>query len=126
MTRGSMDLNQRLRLFGVGILACGLCAALAVYLTAGPGEGPVIGYEMTDGGPYPISPFDSKQQMRSMELYGGKMGVMMYQFTLWFSGLWHGKALARTICVLTIAAAGLCFHLSRREPSASGNDGGTR
>ena len=118
MNNGDMDRSKKLKLLGVCILVIGLGAGLAVYLYAGAHQGPVSGYEMTDSGVYPVSPFDSKQQMRSMELYGGKMGVMMYQFAVWFGGLWQGKNLARIIWIFSAAAAWLCFRLARDEAHA--------
>ncbi|WP_243313310.1 hypothetical protein [Fundidesulfovibrio agrisoli] len=115
MNIAKMDRSKKLKLLGACILIVGIGAGLAVYLTAGSAKGPVSGYELSDSGAYPLSPFDSKQQMRSMELYGGKMGVMMYQFAIWFGGLWQGRNLARMIWILSAAAAWLCFRLARIE-----------
>ncbi|WP_243438217.1 hypothetical protein [Fundidesulfovibrio soli] len=126
MNFAAMEQSLKLKLLGVSILVIGVGIGLAVYLNAGSHAGPVSGYELTDSGAYPLSPFDSKQQMRSMELYGGKMGVMMYQFAIWFGGLWQGRNLARMIWILSAAAAWVCFYLARRSTATGQESDGPR
>jgi hypothetical protein len=71
----------------------GLGSALAIYLTAESAPGDPLGRE------------DSKQYLRTMELYGGKANVLAAELMYWFQGLWHGKRLAVTVACTTVLAA---------------------
>jgi hypothetical protein len=95
-------LQIRLYLVGVVVLMLGLGSALFIYQTAGDDSTNILGYEEEGGTRHPIMPEDSKQYLRNMELYGGKMNVMADEFNRWFIGLWQGKSLAFTIGCLTI------------------------
>jgi hypothetical protein len=75
------------------ILVVGLGSALLIYLTAGP--------EPDD----PLGRADSKQYLRTMELYGGKANILAAELLDWFRGLWHGKRLAATVACATVLAA---------------------
>ena len=73
----------------------GLGSALAIYLTAEPAPGD------------PLGRADSRQYLRTMELYGGKANILAAELLDWFQGLWHGKRLALTVaCTTVLAAAG--------------------
>ena len=73
----------------------GLGSALAIYLTAEPAPGD------------PLGRADSRQYLRTMELYGGKANILAAELLDWFQGLWHGKRLALTVaCITVFAAAG--------------------
>jgi len=61
-------------------------------------------------------PEDSKQYLRSMELYGGKANVLADELRRWFVGLWHGKSLARIIAVLTILISLGLFYAAKHLP----------
>jgi ABC-type phosphate/phosphonate transport system permease subunit len=37
---------------------------------------------------------NSKLFRHNLEVFGGKLNVMMYDFRTWFAGLWQGKSLA--------------------------------
>ena len=50
-----------------------------------------------------------RMYQHNLEVIGGKFAVYLDDFNRWFASLWHGKALAYTIGVLTIAIAIVCF-----------------
>lgn len=51
-----------------------------------------------------------------MENIGGKANVLGAEIQDWFSGLWHGRNLAYTLAVLTVATALMCFYLAFALP----------
>jgi hypothetical protein len=51
-----------------------------------------------------------------MENIGGKANVLGADIQEWFGGLWHGRNLAYTLAVLTIAAALLLFYIAFALP----------
>ena len=89
-----MTLGPRKRLYlgSALILVIGLCAAAAVYLTAGDVA-------------YPVAPEDSKAYQRELERFGGKANVLAVELTRWFAGLWRGKALAYTLAAVSVAVS---------------------
>ena len=89
-------LHQRtsLNLISAIILLAGLGSAIWIYQRAGNEPYGSLGYEIVDGAIYPIRPEDSKMYLHNLELYGGKLNVIMDDFRRWFAGLWHGKSLA--------------------------------
>jgi hypothetical protein len=104
--------NQRilLNLFGAIILVVGLSSAVLIYQRAGNAPYGALGYEIVDGTLYPIMPEDSKMYRHNLEVYGGKLMVMIDDCRRWFIGLWHGKPLAVIIGFTTIIiSSGLFF-----------------
>ena len=71
----------------------GLGTALAIDLTAGPTPGDPLGRE------------DSRQYLRTMELYGGKANILAAELLDWVQSLWHGRRLAITVACATVLAA---------------------
>jgi len=116
------DRRTRLELVGLLILVAGLGLAVAIDLTATDEPVPALGYEVDSDSAQPVRPDDSKQYLRSMEMYNGKTGVLLYELRMWFAGLWRGRALARTLYCLTAAASALVFLVARRLPPDSGSD----
>jgi len=119
-----LDLYTCLNFMSVIILLAGLGSAILIYRTAEGTPYGVLGYEEGDGTVYPIMPEDSKQYLRGLELYGGKVNVLMDQFRRGFIGLWHGKSLAYTVACITIFTSLGVFYVanyllpSRLEPDA--------
>jgi len=89
--------GRRLRFVGAVILVLGLASAIWIYLAAAPATGDALGY----------NPEESKQYLRTMELYGGKANVLAAELRQWFEGLWHGTRLAYTVACATVLFAGV-------------------
>jgi hypothetical protein len=60
----------------------------------------------------PLSSLDSRRHMRDLELYSGKVGVLMEEAR----ELLHGKPLARTIAVASVLTATGLFLIASRSP----------
>ncbi|MFI5325140.1 MAG: hypothetical protein ACHQ7H_02810 [Candidatus Rokuibacteriota bacterium] len=71
----------------------GLGGALAIYLTAAPVPDDPLGRQ------------DSRQYLRTMELYGGKANLLAAELLDWVQSLWHGRRLAVTVACATVLAA---------------------
>jgi|NGEPerStandDraft_9_1074522.scaffolds.fasta_scaffold77735_1 hypothetical protein len=110
-----------LNLISIIILLVGFGSAIWIYRTAGNDANGVLGYEEGGGSVYPVMPEDSKKFLRDLELYGGKTGVLLYEFRRWFDGLWHGKSLAYTIAFITVLIS-LCVYAANYFQSSSEPD----
>ena len=71
----------------------GLGGALAIYLTTGSAPDDPLGRQ------------ESRQYLRTMELYGGKANILAAELLDWFQSLWHGRRLAATVACATVLAA---------------------
>ena len=111
-----MSRQIRLYLIGALILLAGWLGAASIYMTTPEDSGDAIGYEIVDGVAYPILAHESKAYRHDLERFGGKAAVMADDFNRWFSGLWTGRRLARTLAVLSTALA-LAFFLAARRQS---------
>ena len=111
------DLPTRLKLISVIILLVGLGSAVWIYQRAENAPYGALGYEDAGGTLYPVMPEDSKEYLRSMELYGGKANVLADQFRRWFVGLWQGKSLAFIIaCTSIIISFGFFYAANHLIP----------
>lgn len=103
------DRRKRPYLIAMIILLIGLGVAIGIYLTAD---------SVPEDRPWELTP-DSRKYLRGLELYGGKLNVLLVQFGDWFDGLWHGKSLAFTVAVIAlITSVGyllLALRLSEEE-----------
>jgi hypothetical protein len=100
--------GRRLRLIAGAILLVGLASAAGIYVSS---TGEVRGYQ----------PEETKQYLRTLELYGGKANVLATELREWFGRLWHGRRLAYTVGCATVLLAG-AFWLAGAasdEPGAS-------
>lgn len=89
--------------WGMAILLVGLVGAALIYVFA-----------VDDGGGDPAGEIASgRMYQHNIELMGGKLAVFSDQFNQWFAGLWHGRPLAYTVAVLTVAIALACFWVAR-------------
>ena len=89
--------------FGVVILVAGLASAALIYFLAPEDPSAEAARTIASGRAYEYN----------IERVGGKAAVYASRFNQWLGGLWHGKALARTVAVLSVAVALLCFVLAR-------------
>ncbi len=110
------NLNTCLYFVSGIILLLGLCSAVLIYASSGDSSGSVLGYEDAGGSAYPVSPDDSKQYLRGLELYGGTANVLADELRRWFDGLWHGKTLAFTVAWITVFLSSVIFYTARRLP----------
>jgi hypothetical protein len=89
--------QKRWYLAGTAVLIAALIAAALIYASAAPPDAAVSFY----------SAVDPRYQIE-LQRIGGNAAVLMAQLHQWFDGLWHGRALAATVAVLGIVAAGAC------------------
>jgi hypothetical protein len=102
--------RTRLNLLSAIILVVGLGSAALIYHRAPNLPYGALGYETVDGTIYPIMPEDAKMYTHNLELYGGKLNVMLDDFRRWFVGLWQGKSLAVILaCTTIILSFGLFY-----------------
>ncbi len=99
------NLQKRLYLITAIILLVGLGSAILIYLTAENDSDSVLGYE------------NSKMYIHDLELYGGKVNVLVNDFMRWFGGLWHGKSLAFTVACSTIFISFGFFFVANHLPT---------
>jgi len=100
-------MKKRLYAACVIVLVAGLGCAAWIYSRAGDGPDISGAYQIivVNGVPTPIAPNESKAYMRDLQRYGGKMAVLMDDFTRWWDGLWHGRSLALTVAFLSVLAS---------------------
>jgi len=104
-SKKKLSLSWRLYLTGALILLIGLLAAAAIYFSVGEDDGDVLGYEIINGQAYAIATNDSKMYRHDLERFGGKAAVFADDLNRWFSGLWTGRQLARTVAILALVLA---------------------
>jgi hypothetical protein len=96
------------------ILFLGLAGAGAIYVVVPDDFDGATGYEVVNGVAYPVVTGDSKRYRHDLERYGGKMAVITDEFGNWFAGLWHGKSLAYSVAVVSIALSGATLLIASR------------
>ena len=89
-----MSSPRRTNRISVLLLLLGFGSALAIYGLTPP--------EPPDD-PLLNDPRAERKYHRELAMYGGKANVVSAEFIEWFDGLWHGRALAFTVAVLTVA-----------------------
>ncbi len=92
------------------VLLAGLGSAVLIYHSSLDYSRSAQIYE--DG--YPVSPEDTKQYLRGLQLYGGTANVLADELRRWFAGLWQGESLAVTVACITILISAGIFYLSYR------------
>ena len=111
-----LNRRTRLNLISAIILVVGLGSATLIYQRAHNTPYGALGYESVDGIIYPIMPEDSKIYRHNLEVYGGKLNVMMDDFRRWFVGLWQGKSLAVIIGCATLMISFGFFYAAHYQP----------
>jgi hypothetical protein len=92
--------QKRMYFTGAAVLIVALVAAVLIYVNVPPPNPAVAMYSAVD-----------PRYTIELEQIGGTAAVLMAQFHQWFDGLWHGVALAYTVAVLGVAAAGVCVFI---------------
>lgn len=100
------DLQTRLYMIATVILLVGLGSAALIYLTAGNAAESAALYDFEY----------SKRYIHDLEVYGGKMNVLMDQFLRWFDGLWHGRSLAVTVACISVLTSFVIFFVAYHAP----------
>jgi hypothetical protein len=91
-------------------------------LLAGVGVGEFIYWRSLQGGSgtddeYPVlSQYDSRVYQRNVQMYVGKFGLIMDQWSRAAAKLGEPRPLAITITVVSTLAAGGCFMMASRMP----------
>jgi hypothetical protein len=111
-----MDLRTRLYVGSIAVLLVGLCSAFVIFLTADGAADGAVRYEVIDGKVYAVPLSDTKAYMRDLQRFGGKAAVLAAELNRWFDGLWHGRTLALTVAVLSIAVSLGMFLVAGRVP----------
>jgi hypothetical protein len=93
-----MTAAKRFRTIGMVILISGLVAAIVIFGCARPSDDS----ELLSGERY------TKRDLLELEKMGGQSYVLFTGFNDWFVSLWHGRRLAYTIGVLSIAGFVSC------------------
>jgi hypothetical protein len=116
MKFNAIGLPARLKRIVALILIAGFGAAIIVYVTAAPGPVGSTGYD----------PADSKRDLREMEIYGGKANLLAGELRHWFASLWHGRNLAFTVALLTVALALAVLFFGVPLPPVTGPEPGSQ
>jgi hypothetical protein len=99
-----------MRKIAAGVLVAGLAASAVVFVTAAAdaGEDPARLHV--------IDASNSKHYQRELQRIGGKAAVAAAEFNEWFDTLWHGRRLAGTLAVVSVAASLLCLLAAKLPP----------
>jgi len=89
--------RRKINRVSVGLLLLGLGGAGLIYAFA-PLEVPED--------PWRTDPLGQRRYSRQMQVMGGKANLISAEFIDWFAGRWHGRNLAGTVAVLTVAVTG--------------------
>lgn len=92
------------RIAGV-VLALGLAAAALVFIVT------PVGNAGEDAATASIQ--ETRQYQLAMERIGGKAVLLAAQFNDWLASLWHGRRLAGTLALLSVALSGFLYLLGR-------------
>jgi hypothetical protein len=107
-----LPLQVRIHHCGVAILLVGLIVAALIYAFAADEGGRDPAAEIASGRVYEYN----------IERIGGMAAVYAARFNRWLAGLWHGRPLAYTVAVLTVAIALGCFWVAHLVSTPSANE----
>ncbi len=118
MKRNIRNLRIFLNVVSAIVLLGGWGSAILIYRAAENRSTGVLGYEESGGQIYPIRPEDSKKYLRDMELYGGKLNLLVDELRRWFEGLWHGKSLVLIVAFVTaVVSLGVFYYANSSNGS---------
>jgi hypothetical protein len=89
------------------MLIIGIGSAVCIYATASPPPEHPLGYD----------PLASKKYVRDLELYGGKINILVVEFRQWFARLWRGKNLSYIIAFITVILAYIFWFIGSHSAS---------
>lgn len=98
-----------MRALAAGILALGLAVSAAIWVLA-PDQDEAADRLMVQ------SLENSRRYQLELQRIGGKAAVAAAQFDEWFDSLWHGRRLAATLAVISIAGSLVCLLAARLPP----------
>ena len=107
-----------LNLLAVIVLICGLGSAASIWLAQDRADRQASA-GATDI-PGPLSPQDSRRYTHDVELYYGTTGLLMDKWRRWWEAMTHGKPLATTLAVVSLAVAGGCFYRAANQSHPTG------
>ncbi len=84
--------RRQINRISVWLLALGLAAAVAIFCCAAPAVENAY------------DPLASKKYLQEIRRIGGTGNEVAAEIDDWFASIWHGRALAGTVAVLTIGA----------------------
>jgi hypothetical protein len=95
-----MTIAKRFRATGIILLIGGLLAAVIIYFRAPLEQARelILGIDVR-----------TNRDVLQLEKVGGKSAVFTADFEEWFATIWHGKRLAYTVGVLSIAGCAGCY-----------------
>jgi hypothetical protein len=115
--------QRRIRLIGVGTLVAGMLIAASIYMKASLDEqaDPTANTPQREF-QHTFAPAETKKSDLAMESIAGKEGVLGTEITEWFESLGHGKRLAYTVAVISLAGFLTCLfiahpHLAEAKPA---------
>jgi hypothetical protein len=122
--------QKRLRIIGAGILISGLLVAASIDMRA------ILDEEAEAAAPgadrrqfqHTFMPAETKKSELEAENIAGKEGILGTEITEWFLSLGHGRRLAYTVAVASVAGFLTCLffaHPHLAEPGAAEGQGGT-
>jgi hypothetical protein len=103
------QVRSALNWVGVGVLVAGLGSAVLIWRAQDRIDREHEASQYADPSA-PLSPLDSRKQVRDVEMYCGTLGVLVEAA----EECLHGKPLARTIGVVSVLAAAGCFLAAAR------------
>jgi hypothetical protein len=102
-----------LRVLAVTILVSGLGSAISIWLAQDRIDRQTRAEEPDLA--QPLSPEDSRRYTHDVEMYYGKTGLLVDKWRQWWEEMTHGKGLADTIAVASLAVAGGVFYWTTKH-----------
>ena len=105
-----MPSHRRVRPAGLLVITIGWIAAAFVFVSAARDEGAAAARDLSRGEAF------------TLERIGGKAAARTVEFDRWLASLWHGKRLAWTLALLSLAIGGTCLHIAGLMAEAADDD----
>jgi hypothetical protein len=89
--------RRKINRVSTALVLAGMAGAVLIYALAEPEE---------PDDPWRTDPLAQRRYNRQMQVIGGKANLLSAEFMDWFAARWHGRNLAYTVAVLTVAVTG--------------------